>query len=69
MQLLHRGVELTGAEQTSLADELRFIAFYCNIESRSVGPDFCYQTQIAPNVDTELVMLPSMSVHTCRVPV
>ena len=63
VQLLHRGVELTGAEQTSLADELRFIAFYCNIESRSVGPDFCYQTQIAPNVDTERVMLPSMSVQ------
>lgn len=63
VELLHRGIELTGTELTSLSDELEFIEFYCSIESRSVGPDFRYQTQIAPDVDTTKVVLPAMSLQ------
>ncbi|MBR1933540.1 MAG: tetratricopeptide repeat protein [Prevotella sp.] len=63
VQLLHRGIELTGTEQTTLADELEFISFYCGIESRSIGPDFKYEARLAPNVDADHVLLPSMSVQ------
>lgn len=63
VELLHRGVEITGTELATLREELEFIDFYCAIESRSVGPDFVYQTQIADDVDASRVMLPSMSVQ------
>ena len=63
VELLHRGIEFTGTEQTTLHDELEFIEFYCNIESRNIGPDFCYETQIAPDVDTNKVILPAMTVQ------
>lgn len=63
VQLLHRGIEMTGTETTTLADELEFIEFYCGIESRSVGPDFRYQAQIAPDVDPQRVQLPAMALQ------
>ncbi len=63
VQLLHRGIEMTGTETTTLEDELEFISYYCSIESKSVGPDFVYQTDIAPDVDPSRVMLPAMTVQ------
>ncbi len=63
VELLHRGVEVTGNEVSRLTDELQFIDFYCNVESRSVGPDFHYEVQLAPDVDADAILLPSMSVQ------
>ena len=63
VQLLHRGIEFTGVEQTTLQSELEFIAFYCSIESRSIGPDFGYEQLVAPDVDAASVMLPSMTIQ------
>ena len=63
VQLLHRGIEFTGCEQTTLSEELAFISFYCDVESRSIGPDFAYELQVAPDVDAAKVVLPSMSVQ------
>ena len=63
VQLLHRGIKLTDVEQSSLSDELEFIRFYCNIEGRSVGSDFRLNISISPDIDTDRVMLPSMSIQ------
>lgn len=60
VQLLHRGIEMTGTEQITLAEELEFIEFYCHIESRIIGPDFAFRTQLADDVDPHQVRLPSM---------
>ena len=62
-QLLHRGIEMTGTEQTTLHDELEFIRFYCGVESRSIGSDFEFTASLAPNVDTQKVMLPAMTIQ------
>ena len=63
VQLLHRGIELTDIDQSSLSEELEFIQFYCKIESRSVGDDFEYEVRLSDDIDAERVMLPSMSVQ------
>lgn len=63
VELLNRGIELTGIELSTLSEELEFISFYCSVESRSIGPDFRYEQQVAPDVDTAKVVLPSMSVQ------
>ena len=63
VQLLHRGIELTDMEQSTLSEELEFIRFYCNVESRSVGPDFRLNIDIAEDICTDKVVLPSMSVQ------
>jgi sensor histidine kinase YesM len=63
VQLLHRGIELTDIDQSSLSEELKFIQFYCKIESRSVGDDFEYEVRLSDGIDAERVMLPSMSVQ------
>jgi len=62
-QLLHRGIEMTGTEQTTLHDELEFIRFYCGVESRSIGSDFEFTASLAPDVDTQKVMLPAMTIQ------
>ena len=61
--LLHRGIELTDIEQTTLSEELKFIHFYCDIESRSLGPDFQLNINIDKEINTDKVLLPSMSVQ------
>lgn len=62
-QLLRRGVEQTGMFQTSLAEELRFVNYYVDIEGRQMGPDFHYSQEIANDVNTENVYLPSMTIQ------
>lgn len=63
VQLLQRGIEMTGTEQTTLHDELQFIDFYCGVESRTMGPDFEFRTEVAPDVDPHRVVLPAMFVQ------
>ena len=63
VELLHRGIEMSGTEQTTLRDELTFIQFYCDVEGRSIGPDFVYNTQLAADVDPDRVVLPAMFVQ------
>lgn len=63
VQLLHRGIALTDIEQTTLTEELEFIRFYCDIESRSVGDDFCLHIDLPDGLDTDKVVLPSMSIQ------
>ena len=63
VHLLHRGIELTDVEQTTLSDELEFIRFYCSIESRSIGSDFQLHTNLASDIDANRVILPSMFVQ------
>ena len=62
-QLLRRGVEQAGMFQTSLAEELRFVNYYVDIEGRQMGPDFNYSQEIANDVNTQNVYLPSMTIQ------
>ena len=62
-QLLRRGVEQAGVFQTSLAEELRFVDYYVDIEGRQMGSDFNYSQEIANDVNTENVYLPSMTIQ------
>lgn len=62
-QLLRRGVEQAGILQTTLGEELSFVDYYVNIEGRQMGPDFRYSREVADNVDTNAVCLPSMIVQ------
>jgi LytS/YehU family sensor histidine kinase len=60
VQLLHRGSEMTGTEQTTLDEELEFIEFYCGVEKRTIGPDFEFRQELAPDVAPNKVVLPAM---------
>lgn len=62
-QLLRRGVEQADMLQTTLKDELEFVEYYVNIEAQAMGSDFEFITDIAPEVDTKAVKLPSMTVQ------
>jgi len=63
VQLLHRGIELTDVEQSTLSEELEFIRFYCDIESRSIGDDFRFSIQLDSGVDADNIILPSMCIQ------
>jgi len=63
VQLLHRGIEMTGCEWTTLNEELEFIRFYCGIESSSVGSDFELRVNLKDDVDAEQAQLPSMALQ------
>ena len=62
-QLLRRGVEQAGMFKTSLAEELKFVDYYAEIEGRQMGPDFNYSQEIANDVNTQNVYLPSMTIQ------
>lgn len=62
-QLLRRGVEQADILQTTLAEELSFVDYYVDIEGHQMGPDFAYTKEIADDVDTRKVNLPSMSIQ------
>lgn len=63
-QLIRRGVEQADILQTTLAEELSFVDYYINIEGRQMGgADFVYSKEIADDVDTKKVNLPSMSIQ------
>jgi len=62
-QLLRRGVEQADILQTTLAEELSFVDYYVGIEGHQMGPDFAYAKEIADDVDTRKVNLPSMSIQ------
>lgn len=60
VQLLHRGIEMSGTELTTLSEELEFVEFYCSVESRAIGPDFVFRKELGPGVDPDKVKLPAM---------
>ena len=62
-QLLRRGVEQAGIFQATLEEELNFVDYYIDIEGRQMGPDFKYYKEIAEDVDSNKVYLPSMIVQ------
>lgn len=62
-QLIRKGVEQADILQTTLAEELSFIDYYVDIEGRQMGKDFVYTKEIADDVDTKSVNLPSMSIQ------
>ena len=63
VELLNRGIEMTGTEQTTLSEELEFITFYCYIEQRMLGHDLVFRQELAPEVRPENVNLPAMTIQ------
>ena len=62
-QLLRRGLEQTDILQTTLDEELAFVDYYLDIEGRQMGSDFVYTKEIASEVNTKAINLPSMSIQ------
>ena len=62
-QLLRRGLEQSDILQTTLDEELAFVDYYLDIEGRQMGPDFVYTKEIAKDVNTQAVNLPSMAIQ------
>ena len=62
-QLLRRGVEQAGIFQTTLEEELTFVDYYIDIEGKQMGNDFQYFKEISKDVDTQRVILPSMTIQ------
>ena len=61
--LLHRGIEMTGNEVTTLADEIDFIRFYFDVQKNTIGTDLRLITIIAADVHSQQVLLPSMLIQ------
>ena len=62
-QLLRRGIEQTDVLQTTLQEELTFVDYYVEIEGRQMGEGFHYVKEIAAEVATDAVRLPSMTLQ------
>jgi len=63
VELLNRGVEMTGTELITLQDELAFIRFYCDVQGPAVlGDDFRLNIDL-DGVDPTQVQLPSMFIQ------
>ena len=62
-QLLRRGVEQARIFQTTLAEELKFVDYYIDIEGKQMGDDFRYHKEINEDVNINEVMLPSMIIQ------
>ena len=62
-QLLRRGVEQAGIFKTTLAEELKFVDYYIDIEGKQMGDDFRYHKEINEDVNINEVMLPSMIIQ------
>lgn len=63
VELLNRGIEMTGTEQTTLSEELAFITFYCHIERRTLGSDIVFRQELAPDIRPDDISLPAMSIQ------
>lgn len=62
-QLLRFGVEQADQLQTTLADELRFVDYFVEIEGRQIAAHLDYRKEIASEVDTVSVLLPAMTIQ------
>ncbi len=63
VRLMRRNLELAEQLCVTLAEELDFVRTYLELEYRSLGSHFSYQISIAPVVDPEQVILPSMLIQ------
>ena len=61
--LLRHGLEQADALQTTLAEELKFVDYYIEIEERQMSGEFNYQKDIAPDVDISCIHLPAMTIQ------
>ena len=61
--LIRRSIDVTDKFCTTLQSELEFIDYYVEIESNALGSDFRYNKDIASNIDTSLIELPSMIIQ------
>lgn len=62
-QLLRRGVDQADMLKTTLSEELRFVDFYVEIESRQMGDSLHYKKIIANDVNPADVSLPAMTIQ------
>jgi len=61
--LLRAGIDLAGKTEVSLTEELQFLHAYVEAERYKLRDDFQFHIQIAPDVHTDTLRLPSMLVQ------
>ena len=62
-QLLRRGVDQADMLKTTLSEELHFVDYYVEIESRQMGDSLHYQKVIDDDVNPADVSLPAMTIQ------
>jgi sensor histidine kinase YesM len=62
-QLLRRGVDQADMLETSLSEELHFVDYYVEIESRQMGDHLDYKKVIHKDVNSDKVCLPAMTIQ------
>lgn len=62
-QLLRRGVDQADMLETSLSEELHFVDYYVEIESRQMGDHLDYKKIIHKDVNSDKVCLPAMTIQ------
>lgn len=63
VKLMRRNLELAEQLCVTLSEELDFVQTYLNLEKRSLGASFHSFIDIAPSVNPQQVMLPSMMIQ------
>lgn len=63
VKLMRRNLELAEQLCVTLSEELDFVQTYLNLEQRSLGAAFHSYIDIAPDVNPQQVMLPSMMIQ------
>ncbi len=63
VKLMRRNLELAEHLSISLTEELDFVRTYLELKQQSLGPDFCADITIEPDVSPDKVMLPSMLIQ------
>lgn len=61
--LIRRSIDVTDKFCTTLQSELEFIDYYVEIESQALGSDFVYTKELATDIDTSQIQLPSMIIQ------
>ena len=62
-QLIRANLDMSSTLGTILSQEIEFVKQYVRVQSYLMGDDFKFEVDIAPNVDTDQVKIPSMFIQ------
>jgi len=62
-QLLRRGVDQADMLQTTLGEELHFVDYYVEVESRQMAQPLDYRKEVADGIALDQVWLPAMTIQ------
>lgn len=62
-QLIRANLDMSSTLGAILSQELEFVKQYVRVQSYLMGDDFKFEVDIAPNIDTDQVTIPSMFIQ------